>query len=120
MLRFEAAVAAATICLLSGLSVAQATQSHSASFRRCAAAHKASYKGSRCPKRPGSSHRRRSHSHALFFKAVGGHCRDANLTPTAANLAEVRAATLCLVNRERAGHREQPLHWNDKQGRPVA
>jgi uncharacterized protein YkwD len=26
----------------------------------------------------------------------------------------VRAATLCLVNRERARHREQPLRWNDR------
>jgi uncharacterized protein YkwD len=34
------------------------------------------------------------------------------MQPTAANVAQVRAATLCLVNRERAAHGEPPLHWN--------
>ena len=36
-------------------------------------------------------------------------CVDANLTPTSQNLGRIRDATLCLVNRERAGHGESPL-----------
>ena len=34
-------------------------------------------------------------------------CPDARLTPSASNIAQVRAATLCLVNRERAAHGER-------------
>jgi uncharacterized protein YkwD len=36
-------------------------------------------------------------------------CPDADLRPTPANLEAVRAATLCLVNRERTGNGEVPL-----------
>jgi uncharacterized protein YkwD len=39
-------------------------------------------------------------------------CPHAALRPTKQNLALVRAATLCLVNRERAVHGERPLHAN--------
>lgn len=39
-------------------------------------------------------------------------CPDADLTPTQYNVPRVRAATLCLVNRERAGHGESPLAPN--------
>ncbi len=45
---------------------------------------------------------------------MNGHCRDANLSPSSTNVAQVRAATLCLVNRERARHGERSLYWNDK------
>src|ERR1700754_1434698 len=38
---------------------------------------------------------------AADAKRKGG-CANANVTPTAANLAQVRAAVLCLHNRERA------------------
>jgi uncharacterized protein YkwD len=48
----------------------------------------------------------------LFFRAQNGHCPYATLRPTAHNVARVRAATLCLVNRERAAHGERALHWN--------
>jgi uncharacterized protein YkwD len=40
---------------------------------------------------------------------VNGQCADTQLTPTAANLERVRAAILCLVNRERAGAGEGAL-----------
>jgi uncharacterized protein YkwD len=50
--------------------------------------------------------------HALFYTAHDGHCRDAKLAPSSHDLARVRAATLCLVNRERARHGERALHWN--------
>ncbi|HEY0515473.1 MAG TPA: CAP domain-containing protein [Solirubrobacteraceae bacterium] len=107
---------AASVCLLAISGSAQGAQAKSTSFRRCAAAHKStarSFHGSRCPRHTARRHRRR-HSHALFFKAVNGHCRAANLNPNAGNVALVRAATLCLVNRERARHGERALHWNDR------
>jgi uncharacterized protein YkwD len=39
-------------------------------------------------------------------------CPGADLQPTATDLASIRAATLCLVNRERARHGERPLAPN--------
>ncbi|HTQ68084.1 MAG TPA: CAP domain-containing protein [Solirubrobacteraceae bacterium] len=36
-------------------------------------------------------------------------CTNTELVPTSANIAEVRAATLCLINRERGLHGESPL-----------
>jgi uncharacterized protein YkwD len=51
-------------------------------------------------------------------RALAGHipaaansssCPDADLRPAAENLGRVRAATLCLVNHERAGAGESPL-----------
>ncbi len=41
-------------------------------------------------------------------------CANANLMPNASNLAEVRAATLCLINRERAARGERPLQGNGR------
>jgi uncharacterized protein YkwD len=112
MARFRLAVAAISLCLLALCASAQANTKTS---RGCSAAHRSaahSIGGKRCHKHKGR-HRRR-HSSALFFKAVNGHCRDATMTPNATNLAQVRAATLCLVNRERARHGERPLHWSDQ------
>jgi uncharacterized protein YkwD len=39
-------------------------------------------------------------------------CPHARLTPTRGDIGLIRAATLCLVNRERAAHDERPLHAN--------
>jgi uncharacterized protein YkwD len=39
-------------------------------------------------------------------------CVNTELTPEAGNLALVRAAVLCLINRERASHEEAPLAIN--------
>jgi uncharacterized protein YkwD len=39
-------------------------------------------------------------------------CPDADLRPTAEDLERIRAATLCLVNRERSGQGEVPLEGN--------
>jgi len=36
-------------------------------------------------------------------------CADATLTPDEGNLPSIRAATLCLINRERGAHGESPL-----------
>jgi uncharacterized protein YkwD len=44
-------------------------------------------------------------------------CRNANLRPTAKNLGTVDAATLCLVNRERAADGLRTLHANRELGR---
>jgi hypothetical protein len=46
--------------------------------------------------------------------AADGSCADAGLTPTDQNLERVRAATLCLVNRERASHGIGPLRLNPR------
>jgi uncharacterized protein YkwD len=39
------------------------------------------------------------------------------MQPSATDIAQVRAATLCLVNRERAAHGERPLRPNARLGR---
>ncbi len=45
---------------------------------------------------------------------VSGPCPDASLQPNEANLERVRAAVVCLVNRERTAHGEGPLQANDR------
>jgi uncharacterized protein YkwD len=44
--------------------------------------------------------------------ASASACSDGALMPTAYNLALIRAALLCLVNRERSAHGEPPLRLN--------
>jgi uncharacterized protein YkwD len=44
--------------------------------------------------------------------ADANQCPDASLTPSDANLERIRAAVLCLVNRERAAHGENALQAN--------
>ncbi|HTR88554.1 MAG TPA: CAP domain-containing protein, partial [Solirubrobacteraceae bacterium] len=39
-------------------------------------------------------------------------CTETNITPTPANIEQVREVTLCLINRERAANGEQPLTVN--------
>jgi uncharacterized protein YkwD len=58
------------------------------------------------PKR--SAGRRRS-GRRTSAADVNGQCTDTQLTPTAANLEQIRAATLCLVNRERTAYGESAL-----------
>src|ERR1700693_3579712 len=45
---------------------------------------------------------------------LSGQCPDASLQPNEANLERVRAAVVCLVNRERAAHGEVPLQANNQ------
>jgi uncharacterized protein YkwD len=59
---------------------------------------------------PRSGHPARSKS----ADSGGGGCADSGLAPTLQNLERVRAATLCLVNRERALYGENPLHANSQ------
>jgi len=53
--------------------------------------------------------RRANHGHSSWHHHA---CRHAGLRPTRKNLGLIRAATLCLVNRERALHGERPLRPN--------
>jgi uncharacterized protein YkwD len=48
---------------------------------------------------------------------AGTYCRGAHLMPTAANRTLVRAATLCLLNRQRAHHRMRALRENRRLDR---
>lgn len=45
---------------------------------------------------------------------VDGVCPNATLRPNAKDIAQIRTATLCLVNRERLSHGERPLQPNGK------
>jgi uncharacterized protein YkwD len=45
-------------------------------------------------------------------KILDTPCENTELTPTPEDLAEVEAATLCLINQERARHDERPLRTN--------
>jgi uncharacterized protein YkwD len=85
----------------------------SAFVGRCKKVHTSSFHGHHCPKGPGHS-QQPAGAHQLLFWAHDGHCRDANLAPTASDLPAVRAATLCLVNRERMSRGERALRWNDR------
>ena len=104
----------------------------SASFR---ARHRRSIRQStRCVKRPASRHARSfhasSHTHRHSTRRKTRHkatapaahrapnaansssCPDADLTPTPEDIERVRAATFCLVNRERTANGERPLQEN--------
>ncbi len=54
---------------------------------------------------------RAAHGHS---SAAHRACPHARLRPTRANLALIRAATLCLINRERAAHGERALRGNKR------
>jgi uncharacterized protein YkwD len=103
----------AAACALAALGPAPAPAAHSTSFsggKACKAAHRSSFHKAKCPK--GGKRHPGKPAHLLFYTAHNGHCKDAKLAPSHFNLARVRAATLCLVNRERARHGERALHWN--------
>jgi uncharacterized protein YkwD len=56
-------------------------------------------------------HRRHSHvrHHRRRHRGHSAWCRGAGLVPKPGNLARVRAATICLINRERVRHHEARL-----------
>jgi uncharacterized protein YkwD len=58
--------------------------------------------------------RHAAHRHITRSLVAGpdGICQDAELRPSGENLERVRAATVCLVNRERGAHGERPLSLN--------
>jgi uncharacterized protein YkwD len=49
---------------------------------------------------------------ALLAGILATPCQNTGLTPEAGNIAAVKAATLCLINQERARHGELPLQVN--------
>jgi uncharacterized protein YkwD len=59
----------------------------------------------------------RSRLHATLASVLGMPCTNTELTPTPADLGEIQAATLCLVNQERARNDELPLlpNWRLEQ-----
>jgi len=122
MARPKLAVAAFAMCVATALAAAPA-QAEKHDRGACTAARSAgdphsatrSFHASHCSKGPKHRrHHRGKASHLLYFSAVDGHCRDAAMAPSTYDVAQVRAATLCLVNRERAAHGERPLRWNDR------
>jgi uncharacterized protein YkwD len=48
----------------------------------------------------------------LIASVLATPCENANLTPEAGNLEQIRTATLCLVDQERARNNELPLQFN--------
>jgi uncharacterized protein YkwD len=67
----------------------------------------------RCHKATRALHSGRSHRIAATIASVlATPCQNTDLTPEAGNLEQVRAATLCLVNQERARDNELPLQLN--------
>jgi uncharacterized protein YkwD len=110
MVRSRLAAAIVSLFLIAG--AGSALGAHSSSYGGgCKSARSSDFSGSKCG--PGRYHSGPGMAkHALFYTAHDGHCRDAKLAPSSHDLARVRAATLCLVNRERARHGERALHWN--------
>jgi uncharacterized protein YkwD len=87
---------------------------HSVAVRPKGSAHKRHHRGRRA-----SCHGRHRHyakHHSATHRSPASHssaCPDSDLRPAPENLDAVRAATLCLINRERTGHGESPLALND-------
>jgi uncharacterized protein YkwD len=103
----------------------RASHARRASFRTSAGPRNGRHHA-HCPRlhrlRHGLQHRHRHatrphvHRHAPRARAHRGPaaahssaCVDANLTPTSENVDRIRAATVCLINRERTSRGENPL-----------
>jgi uncharacterized protein YkwD len=61
---------------------------------------------------PAATEKSRAGSGATIAAVLATPCEDTGLEPEPGNLAAVRAAVLCLINRERAEHGEEPLSLN--------
>ena len=81
------------------------------------------HRPSRRNRRARSRHHRAAHKHARrrtsrrngtrsLVAGPDGICQDAELHPSSENLERIRAATICLVNRERSARGERPLSVN--------
>lgn len=85
--------------------------------RRRGGAARCAWPGSRARKRAKHALHARPQTHAATAPASAangsGGCEGATLIPTEANLAQVTAATFCLINRERGAHGEQPLRADE-------
>jgi uncharacterized protein YkwD len=122
------AVAITIAASLAASSQALAARSHHRAGSRNCNTQRAHARGRRCghTARYRATHRRRasnprrnlpvqeltSPAPAAAAPPAPENCSNTELTPTSANLAEVRAAILCLINRERAQHGESALSEN--------
>ncbi len=122
------AVAITIAAALAASTEALAARSHRQAGSRNCNAQRAHAHGRRCghTARYRAAHRRRvsnprrnlpvqelkSTAPAPAVPPAPENCSNTELTPTSSNLAEVRAATLCLINRERALHGESALSEN--------
>ena len=68
----------------------------------------------------GAQRKHRSHRHDRGLSWSGVDCRDTDMAPSSGDLALIRVATLCLVNRERRSHGERPLKPNAHLRRAAA
>jgi uncharacterized protein YkwD len=133
--RFLAAILAAGALILAGALASTADARHASHpvahhatrhGRPCARHHRRAHRA-HCAKTAKVKHHRPVHARRTAYTTVSspaapapvvtvpsGPCPDAELMPTASNLAEVRAATLCLINKIRLQSGEQPLSDNGK------
>jgi uncharacterized protein YkwD len=120
-LRFIAITALALACAASGAaaSTALGARHHAHHSRRCA--HTSSFRTGHLRARHRAQgchgrHRRHLHRHTQLHRGsrgtAAGQCPDASLTPATWNVDRVRAAVLCLINRERAAAGESSLAPN--------
>lgn len=127
MARSRLALAALACWLLVALPAgAGATIRHTTRRSACVASRRAharnkSFRRLHCPRgrsprtgqsTGGSTGQSGSSSGLLFFTARDGQCPDVELAPSTSDVEQVRAATLCLVNRERSAHGDAALRWN--------
>ena len=86
---------------------------HAARYRSTRRRHAGSPRRSRPVKAP-DAHLPQAPADASAVSSAGGPetCTNTELVPTGSNIAEVRAATLCLINRERSRDGERPLVEN--------
>jgi uncharacterized protein YkwD len=99
---------------------------HSTRPPGCKKRHSAAYLRAHAHRRPARHHKARkrvlhkSKAHSLYGYAPAavpplahyGNCPDTTLMPSGTNIERVRAAVLCLVNRERTSRGESPLAPN--------
>lgn len=119
-----AILAFAAAMLAIGATVATAGQVQGAPHAT-AARHAQTRRGAR--KRHHRHHRKHHGHHAGKSSRAGAsqrsatraslQCEEADLIPTEEDLAQIRSATICLVNRERVAHDERPLTVNGKLNR---
>jgi uncharacterized protein YkwD len=98
-------------------SVRQTHRPTRAHRRRCRRRHLAALRRKAAQRRAAERHRRataRARRGRSRLAGPDGLCQDSELRPSEQNLERIRAATLCLVNRERADHGERALQPNSQ------
>ncbi len=123
-LAFAAAMGAACllVCTLASPALGQTRSRGVAHCTRARGAHWVSHhvasRKARCRKKHGAHrrtaalHHKTGRRHRTVVADSNGACPYAGLTPSDTNIELVRAATMCLVNRERQTRGLQALHWN--------